>query len=380
MSFWGAFMAETPRVAIVLPRFARYQARGATSIDLYAHDSVRFSTLPGITVIGPPCAAPFPDGGTYVTVPADDGWRQQVLQALRDRQPDVVEVHQDINLAAWLARHLPMPVTAIRHNTQKLPKAWIRRFFKNLQWNAIAAFAFVSEFLRTEFCAALPDFLARAHVLYNGIDPDAWAPPAGTEREKLIVYVGRLVPEKGIAPLIEAAEEILTRHPDWNLHILCGDPTNADPDAVALVDAFAKQHASQVTVEGPVPYADLPNHLHRAAIAVVPSLWPEPFGRTAVEAMAAGCALVASRRGGLAEILDETTALPVEPVTGKALSTALNRLIENPEQRQHLAMAGQAAAKAKFALESSIARHDLLRRALAARLPVLPAAAMLRRD
>lgn len=358
MPFWGPFMAETPRVAIVLPRFARYQAKGATSIDLYAHDSVRFSTLPGITVIGPPCAAPFPDGGTYIEVPADDGWRQQVLQALRDLKPDVVEVHQDINLAAWLARHLPMPVTAIRHNTQKLPRAWIRRFFKNLQWNAITAFAFVSEFLRTEFCAALPDFLARAHVLYNGIDPEAWAPPADTPREKLIVYVGRLVPEKGVAPLIEAGHLVLARHPDWQFLFLRGDPSKEDRATAALVADFARSHPDRVTVEGPLPYAALPAHMGRAAIAVVPSLWPEPFGRTAIEAMAAGCALVASPRGGLREIVDETVAEVIEPPSARSIADALFVLIENPKHRAGLGAAGQALVAERFALARCVGVID----------------------
>lgn len=364
MSFWGAFMAETPRVAIVLPRFARYQAKGATSIDLYAHDSVRFSTLPGITVIGPPCASPFPDGGTYVAVAADDGWRQQVLQALRDRQPDVVEVHQDINLAAWLARHLPMPVTAIRHNTQKLPRAWIRRFFKNLQWNAITAFAFVSEFLRTEFCAALPDFLARAHVLYNGIDPDAWAPPADTRREKLIVYVGRLVPEKGVPELIEACDRVLARHEDWRLLILGGSAADADAATVSAARALAARRPDQVAVEGLVPHDRLPEHLVRASIAVVPSIVFEAFGRTAVEAMAAGCALIVSRRGGLAEVVAEDTALIAEPPTAANLEQALERLIASPDLRRALAERARASVTERFSLRQCVARHDQLRRVL----------------
>lgn len=364
MPFWGAFMAETPRVAIVLPRFARYQAKGATSIDLYAHDSVRFSSLPGITVIGPPCAAPFPDGGTYIEVPADDGWRQQVLQALRDLKPDVVEVHQDINLAAWLARHLPMPVTAIRHNTQKLPRAWIRRFFKNLQWNAITAFAFVSEFLRTEFCAALPDFLARAHVLYNGIDPEAWAPPADTPREKLIVYVGRLVPEKGVPELIEACDRVLARHADWRLLILDGSAADAAPDIVAAAEALAGRRPGQVTMEGPVPHAQLPDRLIRASIAVVPSIVLEAFGRTAVEAMAAGCALIVSRRGGLAEVVAEDTALIAEPPTAANIEQALERLIASPELRRDMAERARTSVAARFSLRECVARHDRLRRTL----------------
>ncbi|TDP44359.1 glycosyltransferase family 4 protein [Zavarzinia compransoris] len=359
-------MAETPRVAIVLPRFARYQEQGATSIDLYARDSVRFSTLPGIAVIGPPCGTPFPDGGTYVPVPAGPDWRRQVLRALRTIKPDVVEVHQDINLAAWAARRLKAPVVAIRHNTQKLPKLWVRRFFKNLQWNAIAAFGFVSEFLRTEFCAALPDFQGRSHVLYNGIDPEAWAPPAAAAREKLIVYVGRLVPEKGVPELIEACDRVLGRHPDWRLLILGGNMADADRNTVAAAGAFADRRPGQVTIEGPVPHDRLPERLARAAIAAVPSIVLEAFGRTAVEAMAAGCALVVSRRGGLAEVVADGTAVIAEPPTAATLEQALEHLIAAPDLRADMGARARAAVTGRFSLAASIGHHDQLRRRLGA--------------
>ncbi|MDD3445014.1 MAG: glycosyltransferase family 4 protein [Zavarzinia sp.] len=355
------------RVAIVLPPFCRYRTAGATSIDLYARDTVRYSAIPDITVIGPECDDPFADGGTYVGVAARGEWSRHVLRALRTIAPDVVEVHQDVNLAGWLARHLDVPVTVIRHNAQKLPRGALRRWFKRRQWRRIAAFAFVSEFLRRDFAAALPAFAPRCHVLYNGIDPDAWAAPLDG-RERLVAFVGRLVPEKGLAPLIEAGRSVLSRHPEWRFLFLRGDPSNEDAATAALVAEFARDFPGRVRVEGPLPHAELPGRLGRVAIAVVPSLWPEPFGRTAIEAMAAGCTLIASARGGLREIVDETVAHVVEPPSADLIADALFTLIEDPDGRAVLAAAGRDLVAERFALARCIAAVDNLRRGLAGRI------------
>ena len=82
----------------------------------------------------------------------------------------------------------------------------------------------------------------------------------------------------------------------------------------------------------------------RAAIVVVPSRWPEPFGLTALEAMASGAALVSSGRGGLAE-LTAGAALRVDPDRPDALADALRRLANDPSERRRLAEAGRLRAR-----------------------------------
>jgi glycosyltransferase involved in cell wall biosynthesis len=83
----------------------------------------------------------------------------------------------------------------------------------------------------------------------------------------------------------------------------------------------------------------------RAAIAVVPSVWEEPLGRVAIEALAGGCALVTSGRGGLAEIVNDDCAAVCAP-TVQALRATLETLIAHPELRHQLSRNAIDRAKA----------------------------------
>ena len=81
-----------------------------------------------------------------------------------------------------------------------------------------------------------------------------------------------------------------------------------------------------------------------AAIVVVPSRWAEPFGLTALEAMASGAALLCSGRGGLAEVVGEV-AVRIDPDDVAGMAECLVRLALDPARRAALGVAGLARAK-----------------------------------
>ena len=111
------------------------------------------------------------------------------------------------------------------------------------------------------------------------------------------------------------------------------------------------------------PHAEVLDALSRAAIAVVPSRWEEPFGLAALEAMGCGAALVCSMRGGLAEVVGEA-GLAANPDDPAALAACLVRLASDSALRTSLAAAGHARAIAHFSLPAAIARLDRLRQAI----------------
>jgi glycosyltransferase involved in cell wall biosynthesis len=96
-----------------------------------------------------------------------------------------------------------------------------------------------------------------------------------------------------------------------------------------------KPLGKQAVMMGHQPHEKTLRLYAKAAIAVVPSTWNEPLGRTAIEAMAAGCALVTSGHGGLAEIAGDAGVI-VDPVTPEGLALALQGLIEDPETLRHI--------------------------------------------
>ena len=97
-----------------------------------------------------------------------------------------------------------------------------------------------------------------------------------------------------------------------------------------------------------------------AEIAVVPSQWQEPFGRTALEAMAAGAALVATPYGGLAEILGDA-ALSIDSNQASDFADSLLGLIENTELRRSLQTKGRKRAESKFNIQDQVAVLDRIR-------------------
>lgn len=146
-----------------------------------------------------------------------------------------------------------------------------------------------------------------------------------------VMFVGSLSPNKGIDVLLAA-------HDSGGL----GAP---------LVVLGPRRHDSPtrwpagVTVVHDVPHDQVLAAWPHAAVAVVPSVWPEPFGMVAVEAMTAGVPVVASATGGLVDIVDDgVTGLLVPPGDAAALAAAVRKLVDNPDEARRLGRAAAARA------------------------------------
>jgi glycosyltransferase involved in cell wall biosynthesis len=173
-------------------------------------------------------------------------------------------------------------------------------------------FIALTPFARDRFLAAgLPD--DRIRIKPNGLaDPglDTRAPRAG------ILFVGRLVPEKGIGTLIAAAR--LSRAPITVI--------GEGPEAEAL------RAAPGLTVLGPRDREAVQAAMARAAALVVPSHWYEGLPMVIAEAYSLGTPVVASRIGALADLVaDGGTGLLVPPRDPAALAAALDRIVDDPD-------------------------------------------------
>jgi glycosyltransferase involved in cell wall biosynthesis len=200
--------------------------------------------------------------------------------------------------------------------------------------------------------------LLRAHVradrirlVPSGIDPGSMAPPAGARErvrgewgagpdEVVVLLPGALERRKGHAVLLLAARALVPLAPALR-YVFCGEGREGE----ALARAAAP-------LDGTVRFAgfrrDMAACLAAADIAALPSL-QEGLGVAALEAMAAGLPVVASRVGGLAEaVLHEQTGLLVPPGDPVALATALVRLARDHSLRRQLGAAGHAHVLARY--------------------------------
>ncbi|HYR97175.1 MAG TPA: glycosyltransferase [Candidatus Binatus sp.] len=191
----------------------------------------------------------------------------------------------------------------------------------------------------------------RIRVVPSGIDADALVapPPARAavrrewgigEEQIAVVVVGALERRKGHAVLLDAAARLAPAAIGLR-YVFCGEGREAAAIArtAAPLDGMVRMAGFR---------ADVPACLAAADIVALPSLH-EGLGVAALEAMAAGRPVVASRVGGLAEVLEhEATGLLVPPGDPGALATALARLAGDPALRTRLGAAGRERVRVRF--------------------------------
>jgi glycosyltransferase involved in cell wall biosynthesis len=204
-------------------------------------------------------------------------------------------------------------------------------------------------------------------VVANGVDDAFRSDPSEAEvrtvlerlglRPGYLLFVGNPKPHKNVEGLLTAYAELRRRRPDAPLLVLAGErETDRSPVAARLA---AHGLADSVRRLGFVAAADLPALYHGAVLLVQPSLW-EGFGLPVAEAMAAGTAVIASRRGALPEVAGDAARL-VEPEDVGELAAAIDELLREPAVRADLARRGrQRAARYRWeeTARATLATYD----------------------
>jgi glycosyltransferase involved in cell wall biosynthesis len=278
-----------------------------------------------------------------------------IIRAIRKFHADIVHVNTLNNLqgpiAAWLSRR-PL-VWHIREigKGNLLDRAMLR-LVSCLATRVVAISSAVQETVR--HCGG------RARTILNAVDLSEYADlpePAGVRAalgiapgQPLVTTVGRIEPWKGQHVLVEAVPFILERHPDARIAIVGAGAVNKPEYELSL-----KARCRELGVTGNVLFTgirtDVPSILAASDVLVLPSATPEPFGRTVVEAMAAGCPVVATAAGGpLETVLDGETGFLVPPNDPRALAEKVSFLLAHPEQARTMGLEGRRQAFARFSL------------------------------
>ena len=190
----------------------------------------------------------------------------------------------------------------------------------------------------------------RVRVVANGVDVEHWtpraAPPTGS---RCVLLPGRLMPAKGQRILVRAAPAILARHPSTRFVLLGADVEGEGARLQALARALGVETALELR-----QWTGDPRPIFEEADVVTLPSRSEGFGRVLVEAACLEKPVVASRVGGIPEIVvDGETGLLVPHADPAALADALNRLLGDPGLRAKLGAAARLRATERF----SAARH-----------------------
>jgi glycosyltransferase involved in cell wall biosynthesis len=187
---------------------------------------------------------------------------------------------------------------------------------------------------------AARDF-GEVRVVPNGGGLAGRTDPPPTGDGPRLLFFGRLEELKGVQVLLVALPTVLVDHPGARL-VVCGSGP-MEPELRRMADALGLGHA--VEFVGWLDGDGLAARLAAAQIVVVPSMWPEAFGLTCLEALASGRAVVASSVGGLPDLVrNGETGLLVAPGDSIALAAAVKRLAADEPLRRRLGRAGRTLA------------------------------------
>jgi glycosyltransferase involved in cell wall biosynthesis len=180
-------------------------------------------------------------------------------------------------------------------------------------------------------------------VIWNGVAVTDVRPPLSGP--PTVAYAGRFAPEKGVSVLVEAFARVLTRLPSARL-LLAGDgPSVRHVEHMIATGGIA----DRVSRTGWLSDDQLQATLASAWVQAVPSLWREPFGLSAAEAMMRGTAVVGSAAGTLEELIEhERTGLLVPPGRADLLADALLRLLTARDEAERMGQAARRFALARL--------------------------------
>lgn len=301
------------------------------------------------------------------------GWA--LRRAIRDFRPDLVHAHWVLPqglLAAALTR-LPVVVSAhggdawaLRGRLLGAAKRWTLRTASAWTANTAATAAACAS-------AAVPP----PQVIPMGVDAAAFAAGNGLalkaqcgETRRVVLFVGRLVAKKGVSVLLAAWAQLGPGGRAGRVLWLVGEGTQR---RALEQQASAAGLGDSVRFFGRVPNARLPDYYAAAELCAVPSVVDasgdtEGQGVVILEAMAAGRAVIASRTGGIAEVLtDGETGTLVPPADVQALAEALRSGLDNALRSRQLGAGGQDRARKLYDWPRIAARFRALYGELLAR-------------
>jgi glycosyltransferase involved in cell wall biosynthesis len=328
----------------------------------------------GIEVIDIPSLvrriSPFNDIKSFVSI----------FRILRRSKPDIVHTHTSKagilgRLAAWMARvpiiiHTPHGHIFYGHFGRPLSRIFLQmeRMLGKITLHQIALTPEESnDYLRLRVSKP-----SNTSVIHSGVNVHRFIKGAkqragkrkelGVPPDSLVVgYVGWLIPIKGVTHLVSAMPKVLEKHPK-SLLVLVGKGDDKGEEEIKL-----KEQVERAGLTDKVRFlgwrSDVDEIMGCFDIFVLPSL-NEGMGRVLVEAMAAGLPVVASRVGGIPDLVrDGQNGLLVPPEDAIALEKAISSLLEDKKKRKRMGQVGTKMCR-QYSTEAMVAQIDNLYREL----------------
>ena len=365
------------RIDILLPSKERFNPANSGAISGVVCDLVTASHTPDrLRVLGVEVDRPF-DGVKFCGLTPRHGWflgtniglaSAYLRQIRKDGKPDLVEVHSRCHVARYLKVKRPdLKVALYLHNDPRDMRGARTPAERRSLLKDMSAVICVSDYIKNCFLdsvGATADEASKVQTARNGA---VRLHTKQTTKQKMVLIAGRMVPEKGILECAQALSHVLEDRKDWRV-VIAGAKRfeNSAPGSYeADVAQALAPLGERAEMTGFIPIEQVRELQAQAAIIACPSIWHDPMPKAVLEALAAGSALLTTRRGGIPEAAEGRAHIIDDTNTG-AFVTALEKLVSDDEYRGQLQtlawedfpFTANAMAKAADAIRDiAISRH-----------------------
>lgn len=252
------------------------------------------------------------------------GWRR-VRDALAD--VDVIHVHEPLApLVGWIALSVNKPTVATFHAD---PPSWVPPVYARAPWVTGRLRESIITAVSPTAAAALPLRWGDSRIVPNAIDVGSYRMDVERDNRR-VAFLGRDEPRKGLSVLLGAWAQIQEQLPDSELVVMGTDRRDDLPG---------------VRFTGPVSGEEKRRLLASSGLYVAPNLGGESFGIVLIEAMAAGCAVIASDLPAFLDVTGGEAAVHVPVGDPSALGDAMADLLGDRQRTVALGQAGRVRAE-----------------------------------
>jgi len=344
------------KIASILPYKENYTHKYAGAVSLWVSDFMKYSSYKNSTTVFGHTNSKKYLTRNYINInlksinskfsSTTKEYSIKIIKHLTKNYFDIVEIHNRPNMVEIITKSIVSKIILYFHNDPKTMKGSKTKNEKLFLLENVDKIIFISEWVKKQFFSNL-DFNDhnKTEVIYHSIDPIKKI----SKKKKQIIFVGKLNESKGYDLFCEGVDKVLNKYDDWKAFSIgdekrfLGYHTNKNQFNLGLLD---NKKVLKIFQE--------------SEIAVVPSRWDEPFGRTALESSSRGCATIISNKGGLPETTDD--AIILKKLDATNIKKEIIKLVKNNNLRKKLQKSG--LKQLKHVLKLNSIKIDFMRSSL----------------
>ena len=323
-------MIKKSKIATILPYKENYTHRKALAAAIWVNDFYKFSNYRSNNYIFGNTDTKDYLTGNYINVPlkkkkskfssTTNEYCDNFIKISEKYNFDIIEIHNRPQIFLYLQKKIKSKFILYFHN-DPLSMKGSKTISERLDLiNNVDKIIFVSKWVQNRFFIGIDQKLInKTNVVYPSIHKENRI----KKKNKNIIFIGKLNESKGYDIYKEAIIRILNEFKEWRAYSI-GDEDRKRPHI---------KHPNHEEL-GFMKHKKVLQYLNKSEIAVVPSRWEEPFGRTALESSSRACATIISNRGGLPETTDHAVIL--KKLSSNELYSEIKKLIKNNNLRKKI--------------------------------------------